>query len=175
MSMLGGWIKELILIVMISVIADMLLPTKATQKYVRAVLGIAIIAAMIQPLTPMFQRDWADQIASAASAELVSTGQTATATEESTLEQGYAQELNTEESAQAGTLIADATRAALSENLRGHVETIAVANATTPSAIQATVIIDTSDTSVVQAMQTAVATLLHVQASQVTVRSKGGE
>lgn len=69
MNALGEWLKQLVLIVMLAVFADMLLPTRAMQRYVRIVMGLAIIAAMLQPLVPLLKRDWADQAASLATSE----------------------------------------------------------------------------------------------------------
>lgn len=76
MTALGEWLKQLILIVMLGVFADLLLPTKAMQKYVRMVMGLAVIAAMLQPLVPLLRRDWADQAASLAMAEAGGQNQT---------------------------------------------------------------------------------------------------
>lgn len=167
--------KELVLIVLISVIADMLLPTKSTQKYVRAVLGIAIIAAMIQPLVPMFHRDWPAQIANLASSEISGAGTNAGTRGESALEQGYALTLDSQEATAAGTLVADAIMAQLPVRLRKHVQSITVQNATTPDAIRARVVIDTVNMGTIQSVQQAVASLLHITVSGVTVESQGGQ
>ncbi|WP_067932945.1 stage III sporulation protein AF [Alicyclobacillus kakegawensis] len=79
MNALGAWLKQIVLVVMLAVLADMLLPTRAMQKYVRMVMGLAIIAVILGPLTPMARRDWAAHLAdwalrqvSAASPEAVS-------------------------------------------------------------------------------------------------------
>lgn len=63
MTALGIWLKQLIMVVLLAVFADLLLPTKAMQKYVRVVMGLAIIAVILQPLTPLFQANWADKLA----------------------------------------------------------------------------------------------------------------
>lgn len=72
MNALGEWLKQLVLIVLLAAFADLLLPTKAMQKYVRMVMGLAIIAAMLQPIMPLLQRDWADQAAHLAANEVFS-------------------------------------------------------------------------------------------------------
>lgn len=58
---------------MLATIADLLLPTKAMQKYVRMVMGMAIIAAMLQPIVPLLKGDWADKVANATWLETQST------------------------------------------------------------------------------------------------------
>ncbi|MCL6631649.1 MAG: stage III sporulation protein AF [Alicyclobacillus herbarius] len=63
MSALGGWLKQIVLVVMLAILADMLLPTRTMQKYVRMVMGLAIIAVMLGPVTPLTQRDWAAHLA----------------------------------------------------------------------------------------------------------------
>ncbi|MCL6625740.1 stage III sporulation protein AF [Alicyclobacillus shizuokensis] len=81
MNALGAWLKQIVLVVMLAILADMLLPTRAMQKYVRMVMGLAIIAVILGPLTPMARRDWAAhladwalrQVSSAAASETVSS------------------------------------------------------------------------------------------------------
>jgi stage III sporulation protein AF len=63
MTALGEWLKQLIMVVLLAVFADLLLPTKAMQKYVRVVMGLAVIAVILQPLTPLFSGDWAGRLA----------------------------------------------------------------------------------------------------------------
>ncbi|MDQ0188354.1 stage III sporulation protein AF [Alicyclobacillus cycloheptanicus] len=76
MTALGEWLKQMVIIVLLAVFTELLLPTKAMQKYVRMVMGLAIIAAMLQPIVPLFQRDWADQAAAAAAREVTGTNAT---------------------------------------------------------------------------------------------------
>jgi stage III sporulation protein AF len=71
MSVLGEWLKQIVMMVVLAVLAEMLLPTKSMQKYVRLVMGLAIIAVMLQPVLPFFRRDWVDQMADKASREIV--------------------------------------------------------------------------------------------------------
>ncbi len=78
MTALGDWLKQIILIVLLATIADLLLPTKTMQKYVRMVMGLAVVAAMLQPMVPFFKGDWADQMANASWLE--SAGQSASPT-----------------------------------------------------------------------------------------------
>ena len=78
MIALGSWLKQLIMVVLLAVFADLLLPTKAMQKYVRVVMGLAIIAVMLQPVLPFFQRDWPSQLADVATRELLDSSENST-------------------------------------------------------------------------------------------------
>lgn len=70
MNVLGEWLKQIILMVVLAVLTDLLLPTKSMQKYVRAVMGLAIIAVMLQPVLPFFRKDWANSVADIVTREL---------------------------------------------------------------------------------------------------------
>jgi stage III sporulation protein AF len=70
MTALGEWLKQLILIVILAVFADLLLPTKAMQKYVRVVMALAIIASMLQPILPFFDREWPNKVAESLTQQL---------------------------------------------------------------------------------------------------------
>ena len=72
MTLIGGWLRQIILIIFLAILADFLLPTKAMQKYVRMVMGLAVIAAMLQPVMPLFQGGWANQLAEKATSEILS-------------------------------------------------------------------------------------------------------
>ena len=93
MTALGEWLKQLVIIVLLAAFADLLLPTRAMEKYVRMVMGLAIVAAMLQPIVPLLSRNWSGQAAATAADELLpnnaksgasgsSTGTTATLTQE---------------------------------------------------------------------------------------------
>ncbi|QSO53326.1 stage III sporulation protein AF [Alicyclobacillus curvatus] len=75
MNVLGGWLRQLILIIFLAILADFLLPTKAMQKYVRVVMGLAVIAAMLQPMMPLFHGGWANQLADKATSEILGSPQ----------------------------------------------------------------------------------------------------
>jgi stage III sporulation protein AF len=53
-TMLTLWIKRLILLVLLATFIDLLLPTTAYQKYVRLVMGLCILLAMLTPLLSLF-------------------------------------------------------------------------------------------------------------------------
>lgn len=176
MIALGIWLKHLVLIVIVSVIADLLLPTKSMQKYVRAVLGIAIIAAMIQPITPMFRQNWVEDITTAITDEVTRNG-AESVNEPSSLTSvdRYKAQLDAQEAAQADIELADATKEALPANLRDHVTNIVIKGANTPAKLQATIDVNDMGPIARQALQKAVADALHISTSQVTVRANGGE
>lgn len=73
MTLLGGWLRQLILIIFLAILADFLLPTKAMQKYVRMVMGLAVIAAMLQPMMPLFGGGFANSLADQATSEILGT------------------------------------------------------------------------------------------------------
>lgn len=66
MTAVGEWLKQLVLVVMLATITDLLLPTKSMQQYVRMVMGMAVIALMLQPVVPLLKGDFAEQVANAA-------------------------------------------------------------------------------------------------------------
>ncbi|GEO25792.1 hypothetical protein AAC03nite_15770 [Alicyclobacillus acidoterrestris] len=175
MTMLGEWMKQLIIIVMISIIADMLLPTKAMQKYVRAVLGIAIIAAMIQPITPFFRQDWADKMATAAADEMLKDSSSGADTTSNQSIVNYQHTLETQEASETNTMVADAILESLPKELRAHVVHLAVSNASTPAHLLATVDVDTTNSTVCTQIRQHIKNTLEVSESQVVVRQNGGE
>ncbi|WP_290586631.1 stage III sporulation protein AF [Alicyclobacillus sp.] len=67
---MGEWLKQIILLVILATVADLLLPTRSMQRYVRVVMGVAVLAAMLQPILPLMRADWADRAAAAVEAEL---------------------------------------------------------------------------------------------------------
>jgi stage III sporulation protein AF len=58
MEWLNGWIKELILIILIAAFTDLLLPNHALQRYVRSVIGLFIILVLLSPIYELFHQRW---------------------------------------------------------------------------------------------------------------------
>ncbi|WCK56850.1 stage III sporulation protein AF [Aneurinibacillus sp. Ricciae_BoGa-3] len=52
--MITLWIKRLILLVLLATFIDLLLPSNAYQKYIRLVMGLCILLAMLTPLLSFF-------------------------------------------------------------------------------------------------------------------------
>jgi stage III sporulation protein AF len=67
MAWLNGWIKELIMIILIAACADFLLPSQALQRYVRSVIGLFILLVLLSPVFEFFHHRWnANQLIGAA-------------------------------------------------------------------------------------------------------------
>jgi stage III sporulation protein AF len=58
MEWLNGWIKELILIILIAAFTDLLLPNHALQRYVRTVIGLFILLVLLSPIYELFHQRW---------------------------------------------------------------------------------------------------------------------
>ncbi|WDL97022.1 stage III sporulation protein AF [Alicyclobacillus sp. ALC3] len=84
MTALGEWLKQLVIIVLLAAFADLLLPTRSMEKYVRMVMGLAIVAAMLQPIVPLLSRNWSGQAAATAADELLPNNATSSASGSST-------------------------------------------------------------------------------------------
>jgi stage III sporulation protein AF len=64
---LSSWIKELILIILVAVFADLLLPSHALQRYVRTIIGLFILLVLLSPIFEFFHKNWnADRLVQAA-------------------------------------------------------------------------------------------------------------
>jgi stage III sporulation protein AF len=55
---MSGWLKEIVLIVLLAAFVDLLLPNNAFQRYVRTVLGLFILLTLLSPLLSLFQQKW---------------------------------------------------------------------------------------------------------------------
>jgi stage III sporulation protein AF len=58
MVWINGWIKELILIILIASFTDLLLPSHALQRYVRSVIGLFLLLVLLSPLYELFHHRW---------------------------------------------------------------------------------------------------------------------
>jgi stage III sporulation protein AF len=58
MVWLNGWIKELILIILLASFTDLLLPSHAIQRYVRTVIGLFLLLVLLSPLYELFHHRW---------------------------------------------------------------------------------------------------------------------
>ncbi|SFG88808.1 stage III sporulation protein AF [Sporolactobacillus nakayamae] len=57
MSYLVHWVSEIILIVLFAVILELLVPTGTFQKYIKFVIGLVLIVALMDPVIRLFQVD----------------------------------------------------------------------------------------------------------------------
>ncbi|RKN84703.1 stage III sporulation protein AF [Paenibacillus ginsengarvi] len=61
MVWLSGWLKEIIVIVLLAAFVELLLPNNAYQRYVRTVLGLFILLSLLSPLLSVFKMKWDSQ------------------------------------------------------------------------------------------------------------------
>lgn len=57
MGYLEGWVSQLVMIVLFAVILELLLPAGGFQKYVKLVLGLVLIVALMDPVIKLFHMD----------------------------------------------------------------------------------------------------------------------
>lgn len=62
MAYLEGWVSQLILIVLFAVILELLLPSGSFRKYVKFVIGLVLIVALLDPVIRLFHMDPAELI-----------------------------------------------------------------------------------------------------------------
>lgn len=53
MGFLTGWISNIVLIILFAVIVDLLIPNNSFQKYIKMVIGLLLILAILNPLLKM--------------------------------------------------------------------------------------------------------------------------
>ncbi|GMA55858.1 stage III sporulation protein AF [Alicyclobacillus sacchari] len=177
MTAIGEWLKQIVVVAMLAGIAEMLLPTRALVKYVRSVLGVAMIAAMLSPLVPMLRSNWSSQLAAQASAALFGNTlatQGSGVDDNSAAVRGYAAALNQEESLDADQYLAQEAKSALPENLAKYVTSVHVDNAMNPAELRVTVGIDANGTAWGGEIEQTIAEALGVEADQVLVVDDGG-
>jgi len=69
MDWLSGWLKQLILLILLASFIDLLLPSQAMQRYVKTVIGLFLLLILMNPLLKLFERNWsADRLMAEAEA-----------------------------------------------------------------------------------------------------------
>lgn len=58
MVWLGGWLKQLILVVMLAAFVDLMLPNQAMQRYAKTVIGLFMLLVLLTPVFEIFQKHW---------------------------------------------------------------------------------------------------------------------
>ncbi|MCL6457456.1 MAG: stage III sporulation protein AF [Gorillibacterium sp.] len=58
MQWLSGWLKEIIVVILIASFADLLLPNKTMQRYVKTVIGLFLLMLLLSPVLRLFQMKW---------------------------------------------------------------------------------------------------------------------
>jgi len=56
MEWLSGWLKQLILLILLAAFIDLLLPNQAMQRYVKTVVGLFLLMVLMNPLLLLFER-----------------------------------------------------------------------------------------------------------------------
>lgn len=70
MDWLAGWLKTVIMVIMLATFVDLLLPSNTMQRYVKTVLSLFILLTLLTPVLQLFQKDWnMDQLLSQAEKE----------------------------------------------------------------------------------------------------------
>ncbi|HET7579734.1 MAG TPA: stage III sporulation protein AF [Bacillales bacterium] len=54
MDYITSWIKEIILLIMLAVVLELLLPNSTLQRYVRMVVGLLLLLALLKPVLSVF-------------------------------------------------------------------------------------------------------------------------
>ncbi|WP_282935746.1 stage III sporulation protein AF [Paenibacillus sp. RC67] len=57
MEWLGGWLKSIVLIILLATFVDILLPSQSMQRYVKTVISLFILLILLQPLLSIFQKN----------------------------------------------------------------------------------------------------------------------
>lgn len=62
MSILTGWVTNIIVFILFAIILDMLLPSSTMQKYTKLVVGLLLIAVFITPILSIFNKSFTSDI-----------------------------------------------------------------------------------------------------------------
>ncbi|WP_280768393.1 stage III sporulation protein AF [Salipaludibacillus daqingensis] len=57
MALISSWITNILLLILFATILELLLPNSSTQRYVKLVVGLMLLVAMLQPILSIFQED----------------------------------------------------------------------------------------------------------------------
>ncbi|WP_379128796.1 stage III sporulation protein AF [Paenibacillus sp. sgz500958] len=57
MAWLGGWLREIILVVLLASFVEMLLPSKSMERYARLVLSLLVLLTMLGPIISLLKGD----------------------------------------------------------------------------------------------------------------------
>ncbi|PTX53920.1 stage III sporulation protein AF [Melghirimyces profundicolus] len=57
MELLSGWLKQIVILVLVATFIDLLLPNNSMERYVKLVMGLLIIMAILSPLFQLVRQD----------------------------------------------------------------------------------------------------------------------
>src|SRR4051812_6623910 len=70
MEWLAGWLRTVIMVIMLATFVDLLLPSNTMQRYVKTVLSLFILLTLLTPVLQLFEKNWnMDQLLSQAEKE----------------------------------------------------------------------------------------------------------
>ncbi len=55
MDWIGGWLKQIVLIILFAAFIDLILPNQSMQRYVRVVISLVILLAILEPIMTLMQ------------------------------------------------------------------------------------------------------------------------
>ncbi|MFD2611874.1 stage III sporulation protein AF [Paenibacillus gansuensis] len=58
---LSSWLKDIILIILLAAFVDLILPNKALTRYVKLVVSLFILMAILSPLVQLLKADWSEK------------------------------------------------------------------------------------------------------------------
>ncbi|MEW9699137.1 stage III sporulation protein AF [Paenibacillus sp. SI8] len=67
MDWLGGWLKAVIMVILLATFVDLLLPSNTMQRYVKTVMSLFVLLTLLTPVMQLFKKEWnVDQLISSA-------------------------------------------------------------------------------------------------------------
>lgn len=58
MELISDWLRQIVLLVLIATFIDLLLPNHSMDRYVKLVMGLLIILAILSPVFSLIRKDW---------------------------------------------------------------------------------------------------------------------
>jgi stage III sporulation protein AF len=58
MDWLAGWLKTVIMVIMLATFVDLLLPSNTMQRYVKTVMSLFVLLTLLSPVLQLFQKGW---------------------------------------------------------------------------------------------------------------------
>lgn len=75
MDYITSWIREIILLILMAVLLELLLPNSTLQRYVRMVVGLLLLLALLKPVLSVFDTNVNDMLSVFSSSAIVSDDQ----------------------------------------------------------------------------------------------------
>lgn len=65
MSILTGWVTNIIVLILLATVLELLLPNSSMQRYVKMVIGLMLMAVILSPVLTIFSKDFNTMLRSA--------------------------------------------------------------------------------------------------------------